>query len=54
MLRRILTLNFHPFIKFVKINAAYSVLGNKKERRMYDLEVLMRSDPRYKPFKNLH
>ncbi|XP_023341221.1 dnaJ homolog subfamily C member 4 [Eurytemora carolleeae] len=34
--------------KFVKINAAYSVLGNKKQRRMYDLEVLMHEDPRWK------
>ena len=32
--------------KFVKINAAYSVLGNKKQRRIYDLEVLMHDDPR--------
>jgi len=34
--------------KFVKINAAYSVLGNKKERRLYDLQILMRDDPRWK------
>jgi len=34
--------------KFVKINAAYSVLGNKKKRRLYDLEVLMHEDPRWR------
>jgi len=32
--------------KFVKINNAYSTLGNEKQRRMYDLEVLMQEDPR--------
>jgi len=34
--------------RFVKVNQAYSVLGNKRERRTYDLETLMRTDPRWK------
>lgn len=34
--------------RFVKINDAYSVLGNKKQRRLYDLEVLTREDPRWR------
>ena len=33
--------------QFVKINTAYSVLGNVKEKRAYDLSVIMRQDPRY-------
>ena len=37
---------FYTIFQFVKINAAYSVLGNKKQRRMYDLEILMHEDPR--------
>jgi len=32
--------------QYVKVNQAYSVLGNKKERRSYDMETLIRSDPR--------
>jgi len=39
--------------KFVKINAAYSVIGNKKQRRLYDLEVLMHEDPRWKDQENI-
>ena len=34
--------------QFVKVNQAYSVLGNKREKRAYDLEILMKSDPRGK------
>lgn len=34
--------------EFVKINTAYSVIGNKKQRRLYDLEILMHEDPRWK------
>jgi len=33
--------------KFVKINEAYGVLGNKKLRASYDLEYLMHQDPRW-------
>ena len=32
----------------MKVNNAYSVLGNKVERRTYDLEVIMKSDPRWR------
>eukprot|EP00092_Neocalanus_flemingeri_P024462 GFUD01026526.1.p1 GENE.GFUD01026526.1~~GFUD01026526.1.p1 ORF type:complete len:253 (+),score=72.94 GFUD01026526.1:112-870(+) len=32
--------------QFLKVNDAYSVLGNKRERRTYDLEVLIKTDPR--------
>lgn len=34
--------------RFVKINTAYSVLGNVKEKRSYDLSVIMRQDPRWR------
>jgi len=32
--------------QFVKVNQAYSILGNKRDRRTYDLEVLIKTDPR--------
>ena len=32
--------------QFVKVNQAYSILGNKRDRRSYDLEVLIKIDPR--------
>lgn len=34
--------------QFVKINMAYGIIGNKKKRRLYDLEILMHEDPRWK------
>jgi len=34
--------------KFVKINDAYSVLSNQRERKMYDLSILVRQDPRWR------
>jgi len=32
--------------KFVKVNQAYSTLSNRRERNIYDLQTLIRSDPR--------
>jgi len=32
--------------QFVKVNQAYSILSNKRERRTYDLQILIKSDPR--------
>jgi len=32
--------------KFVKVNQAYNTLSNRKERNIYDLQTLIRSDPR--------
>lgn len=32
--------------RFVLVNSAYGVLGKERERRSYDLETLIRSDPR--------
>eukprot|EP00088_Acartia_fossae_P057698 TRINITY_DN6733_c0_g1_i1.p1 TRINITY_DN6733_c0_g1~~TRINITY_DN6733_c0_g1_i1.p1 ORF type:complete len:318 (-),score=28.64 TRINITY_DN6733_c0_g1_i1:219-1133(-) len=40
------TENIHN--KFVRINEAYSVLSNPRERRTYDLSVLMRQDRRWR------
>jgi len=34
--------------KFVQINEAYSVLGNPRDRKSYDLQILMREDPRWR------
>jgi len=38
--------------KFVRINEAYSVLGNARERRSYDLQMLIASDPRTVKWKD--
>lgn len=32
--------------KFVKVNQAYSTLSNKRERNIYDIQTLIKSDPR--------
>lgn len=32
--------------KYIKVNEAYSVLGNPRERRVYDMQMLIASDPR--------
>lgn len=37
--------------KYIRINEAYSVLGNARERRSYDMQMLIASDPRSAKWK---
>jgi len=39
--------SFEIHQKYVRVTQAYAVLGNKKDRKVYDMEVIMKQPPRW-------